>query len=81
MENLPFEKFIDFLLSFSIWDLVKGVFCFTSLLYIFFSLVVVRQVGLMLKTLEVQFEWPIRILSWLNLFLAVFVFIASLLVL
>lgn len=50
-------------------------------LYIVFALVVVRQVKVMTDTLQLGFEEPIKILSYVHLIFAVFVFITALITL
>jgi hypothetical protein len=65
----------------SIWLVVKVFLCFAIFLYIVFAFVVVRQVSIMLNTLELGFETPIRILSWVHLLFAVAVFVLAVLIL
>jgi len=66
---------------FSIWLVAKVFLCFAIFLYVIFALVIVRQVSIMLATLELGFETPIRILSWLHLLFAIAVFVLALLIL
>ena len=65
----------------SIWLVAKVFLCFAIFLYVIFALVIVRQVSIMLATLELGFETPIRILSWLHLLFAIAVFVLALLIL
>ncbi|OGM78278.1 hypothetical protein A2188_02185 [Candidatus Woesebacteria bacterium RIFOXYA1_FULL_43_9] len=65
----------------SIWLVAKVFLCFAIFLYIVFAFVIVRQVSIMLATLELGFETPIRILSWLHLLFAIAVFVLALLIL
>jgi hypothetical protein len=67
--------------SSQIWILGKYVILFALLLYIIFSLVVIRQVSLMNKTLDVNFEKPVALFSYLHFLLALGVFIFAFLVL
>ncbi|MDP1710030.1 MAG: hypothetical protein Q8L28_00205 [bacterium] len=47
-------------------------------IYIIFALVVVRQVSLMVATIEVGYEIFIKIIAWAHLIFAVFVFLTAL---
>jgi hypothetical protein len=67
--------------SLSIWAIAKWLFLFAFFLYIIFSLVIIRQVNLMNKTLEVNFEKPIALLSYIHFLFAVGVFIFAFLAL
>ncbi|BCX14428.1 MAG: hypothetical protein KatS3mg088_111 [Patescibacteria group bacterium] len=69
------------LFSFPVWEVVKWFFLFAFFLYIIFSLVIIRQVNLMNKTLEVNFEKPIALLSYIHFLFAVGVFIFAFLAL
>lgn len=68
-------------LGFSVWAVVKLLFLFGLLVYIIFSLVVIRQVNLMTKTLEVGFESPLKTAAVVHLLLAIGVFILALIIL
>jgi hypothetical protein len=69
------------ILGISIWTIIKVFALVAFLLYIIFALVVVRQVQLMTDTLELEFEFPVRMLSYLHLGFAVVVFALALLIL
>lgn len=81
----PFEKFIQILAeaipNFSIWWLVKGLFVVGLGLYIAFAVIVIRQVGLMSKTLNGEFAKPLKFISWVHLLAALVVFLLALVVL
>lgn len=67
--------------SFSIWPVIKiFVFIFLSI-YIIFALVVIRQVQLMTKTLEVGFENQLKFLSFTHLIAAIGVLVFGILIL
>ena len=74
MEVLP-------VVGIDIWFIAKGLFLVMLLIYVVFAIVVVRQVGLMTKTLEVGFEIPIKLLAWGHLFFAIGTFVLALLIL
>ncbi|MCH7730551.1 hypothetical protein IID21_03435 [Patescibacteria group bacterium] len=69
------------ILGFSVWIVAKLLFLFALLIYIIFSLVVVRQVNLMTETLEVGFESPLKTAAGAHLLLAIGVFILALIIL
>lgn len=64
-----------------IWNIAKYPVLFALALYIVFAIVIVRQVRIMTDTLEVGFEFQIKIIAWGHLFFAVGTFIVALLVL
>lgn len=68
-------------LGISVWFIVKIFVLFGLLVYIIFSVVVVRQVNLMTGTLKVGLEYPLKIIALTHLILPVLVFIFALIVL
>ena len=68
-------------LVFNVWPIVKVMFLVAIGVYIVFAVVVVRQVNLMIKTLEVGFEIPIKLIAWGHLLFAIGTFILALLIL
>lgn len=81
MEGLPLQGLINFLLSLTIWHAVKLMFSLVFLLYILFSVVVMKQISLMTETLNGQLELPLKLIGIANLALAIFLFIGALLIL
>jgi len=77
----PIEKFLDLLINIQIWSVVKLFILFALGLYLVFAYMVIREVNLMSRTIQGVFNLPIKIIAWLNLLLAVLVFIFSLVVL
>jgi hypothetical protein len=69
------------MISFSIWPIIKIFIIIFLSIYIIFSLVVVRQVQLMTKTLEVGFENQLKFLSLVHLMAAVGVLIFAIVIL
>lgn len=65
----PFDKFIEYLanFNFSLDLILKGLLLFGMLFYIAFGIIVVRQVGLMIKTLNGTVNLPIKIIAWIHL--------------
>jgi len=74
METIP-------LLGISIWFIAKIFVLIGLLLYLAFALVVLRQVQLMIETVEVGFETPIKFLAYVHLAFAVLVLILALIIL
>jgi hypothetical protein len=81
----PFEKFIQFLINFSpaltIWFLVKILFLIGLAIYIAFAVIVIRQVNLMTQALNGSFDFPIKLVSWIHLGVAIAVFFLALVIL
>ena len=75
-ENI-FDQILKFFVNFDVWQIVKFVFLFGVVLYLVFAVVVIRQVKLMLDSLEVELEFLIRLIAWLYLFLVVGVLIVG----
>lgn len=76
-----FEQVLDFIFSVQVWGIAKLFVCLALLLYIVFSLIVVRQVDLMAKTLMVPIALPIKTVTIFHLGLAIFVFLLALVML
>jgi hypothetical protein len=81
----PFEKFIQFLAqvipNFNIWWLIKGFFAVGLILYLAFTIIVIRQVGLMAKTLDGEFNLPLKFVAWVHFLVALGIFLMVLLIL
>ncbi len=65
----------------SIWLVAKILYLIALLIYSIFAGVVVRQVGLMIHTLEVGFELPIKLIAWGHLIFAVGIFLLAIIIL
>ncbi|MDP3888772.1 MAG: hypothetical protein Q8Q24_01880 [bacterium] len=77
---MSFESLLNFQQD-SLWEIVKFLFLFAIFLYIAFSLVVVKQIFMMTKTIGGQLEVPLKIVAILHLFAAIFVFILAIITL
>lgn len=81
----PADQFIEFLgnfiFNFNIWWLVKALFVIGFGIYIAFSVIVVRQVGLMAKTVQTNYNLLIKLIAWVHLCAAILVFFLVLLML
>jgi hypothetical protein len=65
----------------NIWPIVKIFVLFGLSLYLIFALVVVRQVQLMTKTIQMNFEVPVKMLAVGHLLFAIAVFLFALIIL
>ncbi len=65
----------------SIWAIAKVFVALALVLYVIFGLVVVRQVQLMIDTLEVGFETFVRMLAIGHLIFSIVVFALALIIL
>ncbi|MEK7061349.1 MAG: DUF5657 family protein [Patescibacteria group bacterium] len=69
------------LFGISVWSVAK-VFVFLALaIYIVFALVVIRQIRLMLETVDMGFNILIRFMGWIHLLFAVGIFVIAILIL
>ncbi len=64
--------------SINILPIVEIFIIIGLLVYIVFAFVVVRQIQLMTNTIEVGFEFPVKLLGIANLIFAILVFIFAL---
>lgn len=67
--------------SITVWVVVKIAILILLSLYLVFALVVIRQVRLMTSTLQLGFETPVTVLSFLHLAFSVLVFFSALVIL
>jgi hypothetical protein len=67
--------------SINVWMIAKIFVLIVLGMYLIFSLVVVKQVKMMVSTLQIGFEGLAKTLSWLHLGFAVLVFITALVIL
>ena len=68
---------MDFLaeIGFPVWSALKVIVLIFMVVYLIFSVVLIRQVRLMTATLEVGFEKPVILLAFLHFFFAIGVFL------
>jgi hypothetical protein len=69
----PFEQLLQNLsgTTFNPWVLVKLLFLLGLLVYVAFAAVVIRQVGIMNRTLNASFNTFLRLIAWIHLGVAV----------
>jgi len=81
----PAENFIKFLVktipSLSIWLPIKILFIIGLFLYFAFAVIIVRQVGLMGKTLDGEFNLPLKFFALVHLIISLGVFLLALFIL
>jgi hypothetical protein len=68
-------------LGIPVWSIVKIAVLFALLIYIIFSVVVIKQVRLMIDTLDVGFDKVIRATATAHLIFAIAVFLLALIIL
>jgi len=76
-----FEIFLENLVNISPWFIAKLAFLIFLTVYLAFAVIVIRQVQLMVKTLNGSFDLPLQILSFVHLAFTVFVFLMAVLIL
>lgn len=74
METIP-------VLGVSVWLATKVFILLFLAIYIVFALVVIRQIKLMMHTLDIGFNLPIRFLGWAHFLFAVGIFLIALTIL
>jgi uncharacterized protein with PQ loop repeat len=67
------NEFINFVTGVTIWSVMKILVLIALAIYTFFSIVVVRQVKMMTKVVSADFDFPIKIISWIHFFLSILV--------
>jgi len=77
------EQLIEFLtkLAANPWILLKILFLVAFLIYVAFAVIVVRQVNLMIKTLDGVLNLPLRMIAWIHLLAALIVFVLAVVIL
>lgn len=74
MEMIPF-------LGITVWLLLKIFILLFLAIYIVFAIVVIRQIKLMLQTLDMGLNLPLRFLGWAHFLFAVGIFLIALTIL
>lgn len=81
----PFDRLTQILATLlpvlTVWWLVKILFLLALLIYIAFAIIIIRQIGLMAKTLHTEFAIPIKLVAWIHLAAAILTFLLALLIL
>lgn len=69
------------IIGITIWSVLKILIIIVLALYIIFSLVLIKQVQMMTKTLEIGFETQLKLLSFIHFLFAVGVLIFAVIIL
>jgi hypothetical protein len=69
------------IMDISTWEIVKWFVVFGEVIYIIFAFVIVRQVKVMLETLDIGFAYPVRLISYLHFLFALGIIILSVIIL
>lgn len=81
----PFDRLLDALFqgdfTLDIWFFVKILFLIGLAFYLAFAVIVVRQVNLMAKAVNVPMEIPLRLIAWVHLLAAIGLFLLALVIL
>lgn len=64
-----------------VWLIVKVAALVLLGMYLIFAWVIVRQVRLMTDTLQLGFEGPVKVLAYIHMIFAIFVFLSALIIL
>jgi len=71
----------SFVFGISVWLVAKIFVLLFLAMYIVFSLVVIRQIKLMLKTVDMGLNLPIRFIGWVHFLFAVGIFVIAFVIL
>jgi len=77
---MSFSGIFETIFSINIWTIAKILVSFALLLYVGFAFVVLKQVNLMIETLQ-SLSLPLRVIAALHLAVAIFVFTLALIIL
>lgn len=81
----PFDRFLQILATIgpqlTIWLLVKLLFLVGLGIYLLFAFIIIRQVGLMNRTLKGTLDIGVRVLAWIHFLAAIFIFVLALAIL
>jgi hypothetical protein len=72
---MTIQQFLIALSSISIFTVIKLFFLLALVLYFAFSLIVVRQVEILVNTFKTGFETILKIIAWIQLGLVVVIFL------
>ena len=77
------DQLIEFLtkLMADPWILLKLLFLVAFLIYVAFAVIVVRQVKLMIQTLNGVLNLPLRMIAWIHLLVALIAFVLAIVIL
>ncbi|KKU95303.1 MAG: hypothetical protein UY27_C0023G0011 [Candidatus Gottesmanbacteria bacterium GW2011_GWA1_48_13] len=75
------NSLVDIIRNLTLFGVIKGFFVVGLVMYVAFSLVIVRQIKSMTEAVEDEFNGLISILAWMHLLLAIGVMVLAIVVL
>jgi hypothetical protein len=69
------------IIDISTWQIVKWFLVFGEVIYLVFAYVIVKQVRVMLETLDIGFSYPVRLVAYLHFLFALGIIILSVVIL
>lgn len=72
---------INEIMNIDVWGIVKWFFILAFGIYLAFTLVVLRQIEVMIRTLNGNIELPLRLIGWFLVAMAVVALVVAFLVL
>ena len=79
--STPFDQLIETITNLDPWSIVKAMVMLLLSLYIAFSFIVLRQVDLMRKTLMGRLNTVIKVIAFVHLGIAIFVWLLAFIIL
>ena len=74
----PIEQFLKDLVMIDVWLIVKIAILASLVIYVIFAGIVIRQVGLMRKTVKGELDLLLKFAAWIHLGAAIAVFLLAL---
>lgn len=75
------DNFINILLNISVWGVAKIIVIIALLIYLIFAFVMIKQVSLMTRVVSAEWDFTIRVVTWVHFFFALFIMILSIVIL
>lgn len=75
------DNLIQLIANFSPWLFAKALVCFGLFIYLFFAILIIRQVDLMAKTLNGALNLPLKMIAWIHFSFALIIFLLSIIIL
>ncbi len=72
-----FNQVINFFINITAFDIIRLFILIILAAYIFFAFIIIRQVALMTKTLQIPINPFITLFGWFHLLLAIIVFLVT----
>jgi hypothetical protein len=69
------------ILDISTWEIVKWFLVFGELVYLIFAFVIIKQVRVMIETLDIGFSYPVRLISYMHFLFALGIIMLSVIIL